>query len=100
MPKHEVIKINDLEGKLFDILSCDFKTLHSEQYGDSDTAICDVQIGDDIYVVFFRQKYIYRFLKRLFDEELIELPLTGVTVRSIKSKVGNSIWVMEPYPGE
>lgn len=100
MPKHDVIKVNALEGKLFDILSCDFKTLHSEQYGDSETAICDVQVGQDIYVVFFRQKYIYRFLKRLFEDELLELPLTGVTVRAVKTKVGNSVWIMEPYSSE
>ena len=42
--KTPIIKVAELEGKRFDITKCEIRNIHSEKYGDCDTAVCRVNL--------------------------------------------------------
>lgn len=91
--KTPIIKVAELEHKCFDILKCEIRNIHSEKYGDSDTAVCRVKMNDKEYVGFFRQTAIVNTLDRIIKNG-VEFPLTDVTVTKQSTKNGMGMYWM------
>lgn len=95
--KTPIVKIAELEGKRFDITKCEIRNIHSEKYGDCDTAVCHVNVDGKEFVGFFRQTAIVNTLDRIIRNG-VEFPLTDVTVTMRDSRNGMSrYWVLTAY---
>lgn len=98
--KYPIMKVKELAGYKFDIVDMVVREkLQTGDYAPTDTVIATVEIEGDKAVVFFRQKAIYKLLKK-FSEEYPGDSLTECMVVLKHSKAGNDYWVLEGYDEE